>query len=184
MTEQQKAQKELERRSQRAQQAETWYFSEEKPAYDRTERQFFQSMAGNLARKLKENEPCPVCGSREHPHPALYTEDTVTEEQFQKAKERQQNALQQMEEHKKSFTQQEERCKMLEQQCAAAAGALRTERNRRLRSGSASCGRFAGSDHPEQPAFERTERAAVGTAAEAAAAGKAAGRIAPVTGGL
>ena len=45
MTEQQKAQKELERRSQRAQQAETWYFSEEKPAYDRTERQFFQSMA-------------------------------------------------------------------------------------------------------------------------------------------
>ena len=73
-------------------------------------------MAGNLARKLKENEPCPVCGSREHPRPALYTEDTVTEEQFQKAKERQQNALQQMEEHKKSFTQQEERCKMLEQQ--------------------------------------------------------------------
>lgn len=64
MTEQQKAQKELECRSQRAQQAETWYFSEEKPAYDRTERQFFQSMAGNLARKLKENEPCPVCGSR------------------------------------------------------------------------------------------------------------------------
>ena len=116
MTEQQKAQKELERRSQRAQQAETWYFSEQKPAYDRTERQFFQSMAGNLARKLKENEPCPVCGSREHPHPALYTEDTVTEEQFQKAKERQQNALQQMEEHKKYFTQQEERCKMLEQQ--------------------------------------------------------------------
>lgn len=116
ITEQQKAQKELERRSQRAQQAETWYFSEEKPAYDRTERQFFQSMAGNLARKLKENEPCPVCGSREHPRPALYTEDTVTEEQFQKAKERQQNALQQMEEYKKSFTQQEERCKMLEQQ--------------------------------------------------------------------
>ena len=116
MTEQQKAQKELERRSQRAQQAETWYFSEEKPAYDRTERQFFQSMAGNLARKLKENEPCPVCGSREHSCPALYTEDTVTEEQFQKAKERQQNALQQMEEHKKSLTQQEERCKMLEQQ--------------------------------------------------------------------
>ena len=116
MTEQQKAQKELERRSQRAQQAETWYFSEEKPAYDRTERQFFQSMAGNLARKLKENEPCPVCGSREHPRPALYTEDTVTEEQFQKAKERQQNALQQMEEHKKSLTQQEERCKMLERQ--------------------------------------------------------------------
>ena len=73
-------------------------------------------MAGNLARKLKENEPCPVCGSREHSCPALYTEDTVTEEQFQKAKERQQNALQQMEEHKKSLTQQEERCKMLEQQ--------------------------------------------------------------------
>ena len=92
MTEQQKAQKELERRSQRAQQAETWYFSEEKPAYDRTERQFFQSMAGNLARKLKENEPCPVCGSWEHPRPALYTEDTVTEEQFQKATERQPNA--------------------------------------------------------------------------------------------
>ncbi|MFR4393562.1 MAG: hypothetical protein ACLT29_04430 [Ruminococcus callidus] len=73
-----------DKQKQQAQQAEERYFTREKPAYDQIERQFFQSMAGNLARRLEPQKPCPVCGALEHPHPAACTEDTVTEEQFQK----------------------------------------------------------------------------------------------------
>ncbi|MCD7882110.1 MAG: SMC family ATPase [Lachnospiraceae bacterium] len=32
---------------------------------------FLQEQAGILAESLKEQQPCPVCGSLEHPHPAL-----------------------------------------------------------------------------------------------------------------
>lgn len=32
-------------------------------------RAFYDAQAGLLARKLVPGEPCPVCGSREHPHP-------------------------------------------------------------------------------------------------------------------
>ena len=114
--EQQKAQKELQHCKQLAQQEEMRYFTEEKPAYDQTERCFFRSMAGNLAQQLEEKKPCPVCGALEHPDPAQQTADHVTETQFQKAKEKQQEALQQLENCRKSLAQQEEHCRMLMQQ--------------------------------------------------------------------
>ena len=40
---------------------------------------FYQSQSGWLAKKLKENEPCPVCGSREHPNKATLIEHAPTE---------------------------------------------------------------------------------------------------------
>lgn len=36
-------------------------------------------MAGELAAALDDGEPCAVCGSREHPHPAPPTDDPVTD---------------------------------------------------------------------------------------------------------
>ena len=35
-----------------------------------------------MAGKLKENEPCPVCGSTEHPHPAEQGADDVSQQQL------------------------------------------------------------------------------------------------------
>lgn len=48
---------------------------------------FLKAQAGFLARELKENHPCPVCGSVNHPGPALLSED-VTDEQAVKKEEK------------------------------------------------------------------------------------------------
>ncbi|MCC8105592.1 MAG: AAA family ATPase [Clostridiales bacterium] len=39
--------------------------------YEQLRAAFLDEQAGILARSLKDGEPCPVCGSREHPHPAV-----------------------------------------------------------------------------------------------------------------
>ena len=42
---------------------------------------FLDAQAGILAQELKENEPCPVCGSLSHPHPRIISKGrTVTSE--------------------------------------------------------------------------------------------------------
>ena len=42
---------------------------------------FLDAQAGILAQELKENEPCPVCGSLSHPHPRMILKGrTVTQE--------------------------------------------------------------------------------------------------------
>ncbi len=38
------------------------------------------SQAGLMARNLKDDQPCPVCGSRSHPLPAMMMDDAPTEE--------------------------------------------------------------------------------------------------------
>lgn len=58
-----------------------------KDSYDRMENAFEKSQAGILAAKLTEGEACPVCGSRSHPHPAVLTAESVTQEMLEKAKE-------------------------------------------------------------------------------------------------
>jgi len=49
---------------------------------------FLRSQAGILAKNLAEDEPCPVCGSTEHPNPAKLSDDSIsiTEETLKKAK--------------------------------------------------------------------------------------------------
>lgn len=55
-------------------------------AYNTLERAFLDSQAGVLAQKLTEGEPCPVCGSREHPSPAHIKAENVSEEKLKKAR--------------------------------------------------------------------------------------------------
>lgn len=62
------------------------YFNIEKPVFDEIEKKFYLSSASILAETLKDNFPCPVCGSKIHPSPALRTSDTVSQQQYQDAK--------------------------------------------------------------------------------------------------
>lgn len=103
-----------------AQAAHTKYYQVEKPAYEAIEQQFFQSMAGNLAAKLVPEKPCPVCGATAHPHPAAQTEQTVTEQQFQRARKQQEAALQDMQQQKSQLEKQQALCVQLQTQKQAA----------------------------------------------------------------
>ena len=55
--------------------------------YQRKERFLEESRAGILASTLKRGEPCPVCGSIEHPNPATLSEHAVSEEEVKALKE-------------------------------------------------------------------------------------------------
>lgn len=55
-----------------------------KNAYNIANRAFLDGRAGVLAASLKEGEPCPVCGSTTHPHPARPAADVPTEAELEK----------------------------------------------------------------------------------------------------
>lgn len=48
---------------------------------------FFKEQAGILSEKLKDNEPCPVCGSLDHPHKAEKSDEVLSKEMLNKLKE-------------------------------------------------------------------------------------------------
>lgn len=61
-------------------------YENKKSVYEQHERNFFDEQAGVLAEKLRENCPCPVCGSLSHPNPAKISKETVSREQLDKEK--------------------------------------------------------------------------------------------------
>lgn len=75
----QKAQKVCEKKL-----AEYQSVSEE---YNHLQQGFILAQAGILAQGLKENHPCPVCGSISHPHPAQLSEEVCTKEELENKKE-------------------------------------------------------------------------------------------------
>lgn len=54
--------------------------------YEKLERNFLDSQAGLLAQKLKEGEPCLVCGAIHHLNPAKITRRVCTEEELRGVK--------------------------------------------------------------------------------------------------
>lgn len=59
-------------------------YQEAQEEYAFSRQRYFSSLAGVLAKDLKDNEPCPVCGSKEHPNPNYNEVDSFTEEQLDK----------------------------------------------------------------------------------------------------
>ena len=56
--------------------------------YDDAQVSYFANQAGLLASRLSKGEPCPVCGSLEHPHPASHSDKLVTQEEINRYKKK------------------------------------------------------------------------------------------------
>lgn len=54
--------------------------------YNKSERLFLSGQAGILAQGLKDNKPCPVCGSLHHPNPALIQQNVPSREELKEKK--------------------------------------------------------------------------------------------------
>lgn len=57
-----------------------------KAGYEQIQKKYLDEQAGVLAQTLSEGDPCPVCGSREHPQPAEMTQDAPDQRQVEQAK--------------------------------------------------------------------------------------------------
>lgn len=58
-----------------------------KSSFDEIEKLFLDSQAGILAQNLKENIPCPVCGSLKHPNPAVLSQDAPSEADYKEKRQ-------------------------------------------------------------------------------------------------
>ena len=56
--------------------------------YDDAQLSYFANQAGLLASRLIKGKPCPVCGSIEHPRPASYSDQLVTQEEINQYKKK------------------------------------------------------------------------------------------------
>lgn len=54
----------------------------EKMQYNQMEKLYFRKQAGIFALQLKEDRPCPICGSLHHPHPAQIEKEDITKEKL------------------------------------------------------------------------------------------------------
>ncbi|WP_054752168.1 hypothetical protein [Piscibacillus salipiscarius] len=59
-------------------QSEEKVYKQTKQAFEQKEQAWVNGQAGLLAEHLHEGEPCPVCGSTEHPHKAEIAIHTPT----------------------------------------------------------------------------------------------------------
>lgn len=84
--------------------------------YQQLEKLYFRKQAGIFASQLKDNEPCPICGSLHHPHPALLEKEDISKEKLDQQKKvvtRFENKLQ---DHIQQLLLQKQKIEMKQQQ--------------------------------------------------------------------
>ncbi|WP_027108081.1 AAA family ATPase [Lacticigenium naphthae] len=57
-------------------------YGEANEQFDRHYHEYNRNLAGILAKELEGEEPCPVCGSTDHPQVAVVTPETITKEEL------------------------------------------------------------------------------------------------------
>ena len=77
---------------------------------------YLTGITGELAGQLKRGEPCPVCGSTEHPHKAKAAENSITRAKVDSKKK---DAEQKYQELQEMITDQEKAKKLVEEKHAA-----------------------------------------------------------------
>lgn len=70
---------------------------------------FLSEQAGILAKELKENEPCPVCGSLHHPHPASMSNQNISQATIEQEKKQSEAAAQRREDAVKEQLSQKQK---------------------------------------------------------------------------
>lgn len=79
------------------------------------ENAFFSGQAGLLARDLRDNVPCPVCGSLSHPSPAAFSDSIPDRNTVDKAKEQSEKARDEMEKASKAAAAERSRYESLKE---------------------------------------------------------------------
>lgn len=102
--------------------------------YEESQRRYRMSAVGIAAAMLTEGEPCPVCGSTEHPRPASAEAGCVSTEELERQKAAWEDARAQMEAAHAAVVAQKTRLELLMQEAAQlenmleeAEGRLQTE---------------------------------------------------------
>ncbi len=67
-------------------------YNQKRAEADELYNKFIINQAGYLAKDLKKDMPCPVCGATKHPHPAELSKNAVTQSECEKAKQIADNA--------------------------------------------------------------------------------------------
>lgn len=114
-----KAQEEYLTAGEEAQTAEKEYLHQNKL--------FLDGQAGILAEDLKDNEPCPVCGSVHHPSPAQKTLFVPTEDELKAAKEKADKLSKTASQKSESASVLKKSCDMLEDVIRDSVSTLFTE---------------------------------------------------------
>ena len=86
-------------------------YKEKVQLYEELYEAFFREQAGILAGKLKEGEPCPVCGSRCHPDKARASQKAPEQNQVQRAKALREQAEKERENAQKLFQESAQKYK-------------------------------------------------------------------------
>lgn len=98
---------ESERKYQKA--LQNW--KEQHDVYDRIFMTYFESQAAWLAKDLKDDMPCPVCGSTVHPHIAVLSKENVTKESLEQAEDKERQAKEQEDQCNKAYVAALQDCK-------------------------------------------------------------------------